>query len=495
MTRAAMLAWLALLLAPRLALAETLRVGSKRFPESTVLAELAKAIGERAGDCEKVEHAEGLGGTAVVAAALEGGAIDLYPEYTGTIAEALLARPGLRDRAALDAALAARGLVASPALGFENGYALAVKASSSRTAELRALSDLVARSELRVGISHELLGRSDGWPGLARAYGLTRAPEALDHGLLYTALDAGSLDVVEVYTTDSKIAKHGLRVLVDDRRFFPPYEAVFLARASVPARFPRTWAALAGLAGRLDGATMVRLNAAVELDLRPPAEVARGFLGGDAGPSAPPPTLLRRVGEVTLRDGPRHLALTFGALASAIAIGLPLGVLAHRRPRLGRVVLAAVGVVQTIPSLALFAFLVPLVGIGPAPALLALVVYGLLPIVRNTHAGLSEIPSETRTAARAIGLGARTTLLRVELPLASRTLLAGVRTSAVVAVGTATIAAFVGAGGLGRAISTGLSLSDSTLVLAGALPAALLALGLELVFRGVERVVIPRGLR
>jgi osmoprotectant transport system permease protein len=130
--------------------------------------------------------------------------------------------------------------------------------------------------------------------------------------------------------------------------------------------------------------------------------------------------------------------------------GIPLGVLAHVRPRVGAAVLAVTGVVQTIPSLALFCFFIPLLGIGVAPAIAALLLYGLLPIVRNTHAGLASVAPELREAAVAIGLSRWERLRHVELPLASRTIVAGVKTSGVVAVGAATIAAFIGAGGFGE---------------------------------------------
>ena len=183
----------------------------------------------------------------------------------------------------------------------------------------------------------------------------------------------------------------------------------------------------------------------------------------------------------------QHLVLVFGSVAIAVAIGLPLGVIAFRRPRLAGVLMGGVGVAQTIPSLALLAFLIALVGsIGFVPALIALVVYALLPIVRNTHAGLAAIAQGQRDAAYALGMRAPQVLRIIELPLAAPTILAGIKTAAVWNVGMATVATFIGAGGLGERIVAGLAVNDTNTMLAGAIPAAVLALVMQWVFDGVE---------
>jgi osmoprotectant transport system permease protein len=186
----------------------------------------------------------------------------------------------------------------------------------------------------------------------------------------------------------------------------------------------------------------------------------------------------------------------FVSLAASIVIGIPLGILAAKRPATEGVILGATGVVQTIPSLALLAVLIPLTGrIGAVPAFIALALYALLPIVRNTHAGLTQISRGMTEAAQSLGMRAATILSRIELPLAAPTIVAGVKTSAVINVGTATIAAFIGAGGYGERIVTGLALNDHGLLLAGAIPAAALALLIEGGFRCGERWMIPAGLR
>ena len=159
-------------------------------------------------------------------------------------------------------------------------------------------------------------------------------------------------------------------------------------------------------------------------------------------------------------------------------------------------ILGATGIAQTIPSLALLAVLIPLTGrIGAVPAFIALAIYALLPIVRNTHAALTQISRGMRQAAQSLGLKATTILHKIELPLAAPTILAGIKTSAVINVGTATIAAFIGAGGYGERIVAGLALNDNAMLLAGAIPAAVLALLIEGGFRVGERWMIPVGLR
>jgi osmoprotectant transport system permease protein len=475
--------------------APPMRVGSKRFVESYILAEIVTQLAKA--DGAAAEHELGLGGTAVVFRAIEDGSIDVYPEYTGTLAEAVV-KNGASDLAALRAALAPRGLALSEPLGFENTYALAVSRPVAVRLGLTKLSDLAAHPELRVALSNEFAGRRDGWPGLSARYGLHPTSLAvIDHALAYEAIAGGEADVVDVYTTDAKIARFGLVVLSDDRHFFPPYEAVLVYRADLPARVPAFTHVLERMRGAVDAPAMQAMNARAELDNVPFARVASDFLGSSvrtAG-SAQRDGLLRGTLEVIRKHGPRHVMLVAVSLAMSTFLGVPLGILAYGRRRVGAAVLGVAGIVQTIPSLALFCFFIPILGIGPVPALAALFLYGLLPIVRNTHAGLTSIPSELREAAVAIGLTPMERMRHVELPLASRTILAGIKTSAVVGVGSATIAAFIGAGGFGDPISTGLSLNDVPTILEGAIPAAGLALIVEGLFVLIERVVVPSGLR
>lgn len=472
------------------------RVGSKRFTESYLLGEILVASVERGG--ARATHRQGLGNTAIVLGALEAGSIDVYVEYTGTIAREILRLDTVPALAQLNAGLAARGLQASVPLGFSNGYALAIRGDDARTLGLRRLSDLVAHPSLRPGMTQEFIGRADGWPGLKAAYGLPFAtPRGLDHGIAYDALERGQVDLIDVYTTDAKIDRHGLVVLDDDRHYFPAYDAVLLHRSDLPTRAPTAWQALSRLAGTIDEQQMRALNAEAEIDRRPFATVARDWLEPHAGPapvqSAPATTGAAFLDRLFADDFARltleHLLLVVGSVSASVLIGLPLGVIAARHPAWSPVLLTGVGMMQTIPSLALLAFLIPLTGqIGFLPAFLALVIYALLPIVRNTHTGLLEVRPGVREAGHALGLAPRQILRLVELPIAAPTILAGVKTSAVINVGTATIAAFIGAGGYGERIVTGLALNDHATLLAGAVPAAGLALLIEGGFSIIERL-------
>lgn len=239
------------------------------------------------------------------------------------------------------------------------------------------------------------------------------------------------------------------------------------------------------------------MNAAVLLGHRTETEVARGFVAGLFGSSAPSARGSRlaidgaRLAELA-RYTAQQLALTGASLAAAVLIGLPLGILCARRPALARLVLGAAGVVQTIPSLALLVFMIPLLGIGFAPAALALFLYSLLPIIRSTCAGLLGIAPPLLESAAALGLPARARLRLVELPLAARSILAGIKTAAVINIGTATLGALIGAGGYGQPILTGIRLNDVGLILEGAIPAALLALAVQGMFDALERRLLRR---
>ena len=474
----------------------TLRVGSKRFTESYILAELlAQTAAPHTASPPVVR--QGLGNTAIVYEALRSGAIDLYAEYTGTIALEILKGSPADTREAMNAALAPMGLGVAIPLGFNDGYALAVRAADAERLGLRTLSDLAKHPELKLGLSNEFLGRADGWKGLAARYGFTQAPTGLDHGLAYEAVAAKQIDAIDIYTTDAKIEHLGLRVLEDDKKYFPRYDAVVLYRLDLPARLPKAWAALQALEGRIDEHAMIAMNARAELQSVPFDAIARDFLAG-AGQGAK--TQETRRGFVAKLFGPdlwqlarQHLVLVAVSVGVAILIGVPLAILVFPHVRLRALVLGFASLLQTVPSLALLAVLISMLGaIGALPALIALTLYSLLPIMRNTVTGLAEVPNGLRLAGTALGMTPPQSLRLVLLPLALPTLLAGVRTATAIAIGTATIAAFIGAGGFGERIVTGLALNDRELLLAGALPAAALALLSEGIFELVEMLMRRR---
>jgi osmoprotectant transport system permease protein len=468
--------------------AADIRIGSKTFIESYVLGEIAAQLLESEG--LSVEHEQGLGGTLVAFEALKSGAIDLYPEYTGTLTQAVLGRPGL-DRERLVEALHEQGLQMQVFLGFDNSYAIGVGGAVARANNLRQVSDLVAHPELRAAFSHEFLKREDGWPALRATYRLPHKPVGIEHALAYGAIEAGQLDFTDAYTTDGELAARDLVLLEDDRGFFPEYSAVLLARTGLPDAVADVLSRLDGL---IDESTMQRLNLAVANGDETPASAAALFLrdhGLVQGPARAGESRTARI----IANTATHLKLTGIALLLACVIAIPVALLLSRHDRPARTLLYVSGLVQTIPALALLALLIPLVGLGQTPAIVALFLYSLLPIVRNTLTGLFNVDPLVREVATGMGLTEGQRLWHIELPLAMPTLLAGVKTAAIVSIGTATLAAFVGAGGLGEPIITGLNLNDHRLILEGALPAAALAILVELAFEWVERVLIPAHLR
>ncbi|MDX1480866.1 MAG: glycine betaine ABC transporter substrate-binding protein [Woeseiaceae bacterium] len=478
----------ALLLAAACVRSETIVVGSKNFAENYVLAEIAAQLLEH--HDYDVERRLGLNGTKIVFEALSNRAVDLYPEYTGTITEVILAEPDLRTYDEIRDRLESRGFRLLPPLGFNNSYGIAVTESFAAEHGIQTISDLRNRSDLAISVPHEFLNRADGWPGLKTAYGLDMTADGIEHALAYEAIALNEIDVTAVYTTDGEIERTGLKVLEDDRRYFPTYLAGYILHEDVP---DDVRSLLTTLSGRIDEARMREMNLAVLQPGTGFAEVASAFLveEGLMPQEAAVATFWSGLG----RNIQRHLKLTGIALGLAIVFGVGLAVVVHRSRLLSGLFLQFTGLMQTIPSIALLALLIPLVGVGQTPAIIALFLYSLLPIARNTVTAIDAIPAGYRQVAAAMAMTRRQELRYVLMPLAMPHMIAGIRTAAIICIGTATLAAFIGAGGLGDPIVTGLALNDSGLILQGAIPAALLAIATELSFGLVERVLVPAHMR
>lgn len=468
------------------------RVSSKTFTESYILAEiLSKEITSNF-PAQDVKLHPGMGGTGLLFGALTNGDIDLYPEYTGTIAEAILKKPELKDINEINKALIPMGLIASESLGFNNTYAFAVKKKTARKFSLKTISDLAKHPDLRFGFSHEFLERSDGYHFLAEKYQLKhKNVHGLQHSLAYEAIVSDSLDLIDVYTTDAKIRKLGLQILEDDLGFFPRYDAVILANIKFVRSHTGIWKQLKLLEGTIDEDEMRRMNALVDLEKYSFKEAAVSFFEPDLHIQ---PDQNIKYGQIWVKTR-EHLFLVFVSLLFSITVGIPLGYLATSSRFLRQTIFAVSGIVQTVPSLASLCFLVPVMGIGVTPALTALFLYGLLPIVRNTCTSIESIDKSLKETSCVLGLKRLQHLFWIELPLSMPGILAGVKTSAIINVGTATLAAFIGCGGLGSFIVTGLALNDVNIMLHGAIPSAGLALILQWMFDGLDRVLIPKGIR
>ena len=471
-------------------------VGSKPFTENVILGELVTQLARVQG--APAIHQRELGGTRVLWNALLRGDLDAYPEYTGTISQEILAGENVVGEEAIRVAVAQLGVMMSRPLGFNNTYALGMREPLADSLGIDTISDLIKHPHLVFGFSNEFMDRGDGWPSLRDSYSLPHQNvRGLQHDLAYRGIETEAIDVMDMYSTDAEIEYYQLRTLRDDLAHFPSYNAVVLYRADLAERAPEAVTSMLRLEGRISDRLMTRLNARAkppaEIDRVPEARVAADFLASalNVNSEVAEKTLVKRLQQ---RTG-EHLTLVAVSLAAAILIAVPLGVLSARLPRLGQLILGATGVIQTIPALALLVFMIPLFGINEPPAIAALFLYSLLPIVRNTYTGLHDIPIQLRESAEALGLPGSVRLRRVELPLASRSILAGIKTSAVINVGFATIGAFIGAGGYGQPILTGLRLDDITLIMEGAVPAAVLALLVQGFFELSERVFVPRGLR
>jgi len=498
-------------------------VASKPFGESYVLAEMLAVLLENNGI--PVKRLPGLGTTEILFEAIRSGDVDVYPEYTGTGLIAIL-KETLTDHALADPrqvfahvsqSFAARyGVRWLPPFGFENTFALAVRSDTAARHNLRTLSDLARESaRLTGGFTPDFIQRPDGLAGLVRAYGDGIRPgtiRPLLPALKYQALAEGAVDVIDGYSTDGLLARYSLVVLEDDRRFFPPYEAAALLGTRAAGRADVV-SALSLLSGRLSESTMRALNRRLEVDREDVHRVAVSALEA-AGLGATPAASSREQGQVAIaasgesigayfwmrRDALlqltlRHLGLVAVALLLAVVVAVPLGLLLERAQRAAGATLGMLGVIQTIPSIALLAFMVPFVGVGVVPALVALFAYALYPIARATFSGVRDANPAAIEAAEALGMTPRQRLLKVRLPLAAPVIMAGVRTSAVITVGATTLAAFIGAGGLGEPIVTGLALADARMVLFGAIPAAALAVVVDAALALIEKRVKPAHLR
>ncbi len=499
--------WLFLLTLILLAIVPTsfkksgIKIGSKKFTESVILGEMIAGLA-RTNDLS-VSHYQELGGTRLVFNALVSGEIDAYPEYTGTMKEEIFASQKIQSDEGLRSALAELNISMSAPLGFENTYAVGMLKSRAAELGITKISDLGRYPDLKFGVGNEFLDRGDGWPALIQHYGLTLENiKGLDHDIAYKQLGLGAIDAIDVYMTDAKIKALDLAVLEDDRNFFPRYDSVVLYRSDLQRRFPAFVDSLAKIENQIDESEMTEMNHRVEMDGQTENQVALEFLRDEFGLNV----VVKGRDPVWVSIAKRtveHLDLVRRSLVPAILLGILIGVFAQRSGYWGHLMLGLIGVFQTIPALALLVLVMPLadmvggqtLGVGSLTAVIALFLYSLLPIVRNTYAGFDTIENQYTESARAIGLSPRYRLLNIELPLAMRSIIAGIKTAAVMNVGFAALGALIGAGGYGQPILTGIRLANFNLIMQGAIPAAGLAIVVQLAFELAERWVVPKGLQ
>ncbi len=471
---------------------KTLTIGSKNFTESYILAEIMSQLATKVGEAEVIKKF-GLGGTGITFQALQKSEIDLYPEYTGTISEAILKNNQLNDWKSLTEELEAINLSISLSLGFNNTYAIAMTKNKMAQLGFSKLSELKRFSHLPAAFSHEFVKRRDGLKNLSLHYGFNlKNIKTMEHSLAYQALSENKVDLVEVYSTDAKIEKYKLNLLEDDLNYFPSYLAVILSKSDLKEKHPLTWQSFEdNLIGKIDNKTMTKLNALVELEGYSFSQAATYFLEGKVSKEVNFNWDWSKIFKRTKE----HLFLVVISLFFAILIGIPLGILSSKNKLLGQFLLGTNALIQTIPSLALLCLLIPFLGIGPKPATFALFLYALLPIVRGTYTGLKAIDIKLKESSILMGLNGIQRLRYILLPLASPSIMSGIKTSAIINVGTATLAAFIGAGGLGQIIVTGLALNDQQMILQGAIPAGVLAIVVHILFELLDKMIVPVALR
>jgi osmoprotectant transport system permease protein len=483
-----------LLFSSQLTFGRPLVIGSKKFTESVILSEILR-LGLRSSGTEAI-HRKELGGTTLLWNALKNGDIDIYPEYSGTLQEEILQEGNLPFEE-MKEKLRSMGIGISAPLGFNDTYAIGLREERARDLGITKISDLNSHPKLRFGFASEFMERRDGWPGLSKEYELRhKNVRGIDHDVAYRALDAGEIDVIDLYSTDAEIPYYKIRVLEDDLSFFPPYEAVFLYRLEEKEKLLPF---LTKIEGSLSESEMSDLNRAVKIEKKPANEVASKFLKRKLNIDIS----FRRTNRVSrlIERSLEHAKLVSISLFFAVLFAIPLGILAAKNRHLGNLILITVSTIQTIPALALLVLLirpltlVGLPGIGDTPALIALFLYSLLPIVRNTHAGITQIPLPLQETAAVLNLSRKTRLLKIELPLALPLILAGIKTSLVLNIGFATLGALIGAGGYGQSILTGIRLDNYALIMEGAIPAALLAILTQQFFEVLEKKIVSRGLR
>ena len=472
--------------------ADQITVASKKFTENVILGEIITRMLQDAG--VEAVHRRELGGTQVLWKGLLRGDVDVYVEYSGTLMLEMFRDKNLRNLQDIRKELKSLKVRMTKPFGFNNTYAIGLPRKLAEERGIKKISDLNNHLDLRIGLTAEFMNRADGWPGLSAKYQLKHANvRGMDHDLAYRGLKAGDIDVVDTYSTDAEIPYYDLTILEDDREFFPRYEAVIIFRDDFAKAHPEAALQLRKLAGTINQEEMTALNAAAKVERRSEAVIASEFLSEKFDIES---EVVKTSFWTSLKRTTRgHLYLVIISMTLTIALALPLGIIAAKYPGPGQIILGVTGILQTIPSLALLVFMIPWLGIGPDPAIAALFLYGLLPIVRNTYTGIRDIPPSLLESAMALGLPPMTRLWKIELPLASRSILAGIKTSIVINIGTATLGALIGAGGYGQPILTGIRLDDMDKILQGAVPAAILAIVAQGFFEIAERYFVPKGLR
>lgn len=483
---------------------KNIRVASRDFPESILLAEILSSAIEKYSDYE-VDRKFNLGGVKICFSAIENNELDIYQDYSGSLINNILGRKSkdeyildfLKTKIYLD-----YGLKLSDELGFNNNFVLVANKSWAEKHKLKNISDLALKLKNdpefnpRVAFRADFIHRSDGYKSIKETYGIDfENLNVMEYNIAYANLKSNRLDLIDSFSTDPRLMDKDLVLISDDRSAFLKYDALYVYRSEILETYPELIKIFSKLESSLSDKTILDLNLQIASG-KSYQEVANSFLDKIDLNSKPlklssrpiPKSLLKENIEMFTKAFYEHLLLSYGSFFLAAVFGIIIGVLISYDLKISKFVLALISSLQTIPSLALLALLIPVFGLGYKSALGALLVYALLPIIQNTFSGINSISSEYILLARSLALTEFQILKDIKLPMARNFILAGLKTSVVICIGTATLATFVGAGGLGDIIKAGIDLNSNYLIILGSAPAALLALFSSFVFSKLERV-------
>jgi osmoprotectant transport system permease protein len=487
-------------------------IGSKKFTESIILGEILSIILEEKYQ-ETVVRKFGLGGTKIAFDALVNEDIHTYPEYTGTGYVMILKQDGENDPKKVFNIVNQLfqkkwDIHWSPPIGFNNTYALAVKKDNPSFTSIHKLSQLQnAVDKYSYAAPYEFMERKDGHTRFSNFYQLNFNQKniiSMEAGLMYSAINEKKVDMVIVYSTDGRIKASQLKLLKDDKSFFPPYFASFLSKNSYLKKNPNLEKAQNLIGDLISESEMVEMNDHVDRLKEDPYQIAKNFLIYKEIISGVQRETKQKRNIFSYAWNKRnyllqllwqHVSISFMALSLGCLFSLPCGILVTRYKKLSKIIFPIINTIQTIPSVALLGFMIPLLGIGFLPTIIALFLYSLLPIIRNTYTGIKSVDKSYLESAKGIGLSHFQILLKIEIPLALPFILSGVRTAAVIVIGTATLAALIGAGGFGDPIFRGVSTINSNLILIGAIPSALLAIVVDKLLASLENILVSKGLR
>ncbi len=438
--------------------APVIMVGSKPNTESKIIAEMIALALETTGEAQ-VERKFGLGETPIILEHLKAGKIDIYPEYSGNIGDLLISASWDKTLGKIRGALAGHKIVTSGTLGFNRTSTLAVKKDNTRFKDINTISDLKKLSGFKGGFTYKFLRSGRGLFPLMKDYGITQKKvRKMSKKRMIETINSGEVEIIEMASTDPALLKYNLKTLKDDRGFLPKYLAFMLTKKDFPTKYPASWKILHDvLVGRITEADMARMNAQVELEGKSYSAIAAGFLK-KAGVNTNF-SMWKQIYPKLLT----HIQLVIIPLLLSTIFGVFLVVMAAKNKVFEKLVTLMNRFYKPIPFLVFLCILIPFLGTGKTPVYMTLFIFGIFPIVKYSFPNWSI-----------------------------HNILSGVKNTAFINVGMATIAAYVGAGGLGDLIISGLSGNDKNMILMGVIPAIILGVLIHLLIELSDKYMSPK---